>query len=255
MNHRALSCREWATTVAFLMTQTAVCNRHHSVSQRLCCWLLLSLDRLPGDELTMIHELIANMPGVRHEGVTEDAGNLQHDGMIRYSRGRITVLDRPKLERAVLSVTPQSRRSTTACSRTSPVQSFLILRSIPLLATTLKIPDRYFHATAFTQQLQETRPVTGDIPCGSCRDRHSVPFRATGVGKTRWPKTSRGNVFRATSWKARYLTQEKTGQLNCVRRRTEHPGILNASCNLTVLNTVSVTCVSRHTFHNRRSSW
>lgn len=87
------------------MTQTAVCNRHHSVSQRLCCWLLLSLDRLPGDELTMIHELIANMPGVRHEGVTEDADNLQQDGMIRYSRGRITVLDRPKLERAVLSVT------------------------------------------------------------------------------------------------------------------------------------------------------
>jgi len=83
------------------MAQTAVCNRHHSVRQQLCRWLLLSLDRLPGDELIMTHELIANMLGVRREGVTEAAGNLQHDGMIRYSRGRITVLDRPKLEQAV----------------------------------------------------------------------------------------------------------------------------------------------------------
>ncbi len=83
------------------MTQTAVCNRHHSVRQQLCRWLLLSLDRLPGNELIMTHELIANMLGVRREGVTEAAGNLQHDGMIRYSRGHITVLDRPKLEQAV----------------------------------------------------------------------------------------------------------------------------------------------------------
>src|SRR5687768_5418643 len=76
------------------MTQTAVCNRHHSVDQQLCRWLLLSLDRLPGNELVMTQELIANMLGVRREGVTEAAGKLQDEGMIRYSRGHITVLDR-----------------------------------------------------------------------------------------------------------------------------------------------------------------
>ena len=80
------------------MAQTAVCNRHHSVDQQLCRWLLLSLDRLAGNELTMTQELIANMLGVRREGVTEAAGKLQADGLIRYSRGHITVLDRPKLE-------------------------------------------------------------------------------------------------------------------------------------------------------------
>jgi CRP-like cAMP-binding protein len=80
------------------MSQTAVCNRHHSVDQQLCRWLLLSLDRLSGLELNMTHELIANMLGVRREGVTEAAGRLQQLGVIRYSRGRITVLNRPKLE-------------------------------------------------------------------------------------------------------------------------------------------------------------
>jgi CRP-like cAMP-binding protein len=80
------------------MTQTAVCNRHHSVDQQLCRWLLLSLDRLASDELTMTQELIANMLGVRREGVTEAAGKLQKLGVIRYARGKITVLDRPKLE-------------------------------------------------------------------------------------------------------------------------------------------------------------
>ena len=80
------------------MTQTAVCNRHHSVDQQLCRWLLLSLDRLPSNELKMTQELIANMLGVRREGVTEAAGKLQEAGLIRYSRGRITVLDRPALE-------------------------------------------------------------------------------------------------------------------------------------------------------------
>ena len=80
------------------MAQTAVCNRHHSVEQQLCRWLLLSLDRLPSNELTMTQELIANMLGVRREGVTEAAGHLQRDGLIQYSRGRITVLDRPRLE-------------------------------------------------------------------------------------------------------------------------------------------------------------
>jgi len=83
------------------MSQTAVCNRHHSVDQQLCRWLLLSLDRLPGNELRMTQELIANMLGVRREGVTEAAGHLQADGLIHYSRGKIIVLDRPKLERRV----------------------------------------------------------------------------------------------------------------------------------------------------------
>ncbi len=80
------------------MSQTAVCNRHHSVDQQLCRWLLLSLDRLSSNELTMTQELIANMLGVRREGVTEAAGKLQSAGLIHYSRGHITVLDRPRLE-------------------------------------------------------------------------------------------------------------------------------------------------------------
>ena len=83
------------------MAQTAVCNRHHTVEQQLCRWLLLSLDRLASNELTMTQELIANMLGVRREGVTEAAGHLQRDGLIRYSRGHITVLDRPMLEKRV----------------------------------------------------------------------------------------------------------------------------------------------------------
>jgi CRP-like cAMP-binding protein len=81
------------------MAQTAVCNRHHSVDQQLCRWLLLSLDRLSSDTLTMTQELIANMLGVRREGVTEAAGKLQKLGAIEYKRGQITVLDRPQLER------------------------------------------------------------------------------------------------------------------------------------------------------------
>jgi len=80
------------------MSQTAVCNRHHSIDQQLCRWLLLSLDRLDDNKLTMTQELIANMLGVRREGVTEAAGKLQRLGVIDYSRGHITVLDRPKLE-------------------------------------------------------------------------------------------------------------------------------------------------------------
>jgi len=83
------------------MAQTAVCNRHHSVEQQLCRWLLLSLDRLATLELTMTQELIANMLGVRREGVTEAAGKLRDAGVIRYNRGRITVLDRPRLEQEV----------------------------------------------------------------------------------------------------------------------------------------------------------
>jgi len=80
------------------MAQTAVCNRHHSVDEQLCRWLLLSLDRLASNELSMTQELIANMLRVRREGVTEAAGKLQDAGLIRYHRGRITVLDRPGLE-------------------------------------------------------------------------------------------------------------------------------------------------------------
>jgi CRP-like cAMP-binding protein len=81
------------------MAQTAVCNRHHSVDQQLCRWLLLSLDRLVTNRLSMTQELIANMLGVRREGVTDAAGKLQKLGVIQYARGRITVLDRPKLEK------------------------------------------------------------------------------------------------------------------------------------------------------------
>jgi CRP-like cAMP-binding protein len=80
------------------MSQTAVCNRHHSIDQQLCRWLLLSLDRLSSNELSMTQELIANMLGVRREGVTEAAGKLQDAGLIRYQRGKISVLDRPGLE-------------------------------------------------------------------------------------------------------------------------------------------------------------
>ncbi len=90
-------------TMALLtqMAQTAVCNRHHTIDQQLCRWLLLSLDRLPSNELEMTQELIANMLGVRREGVTEAAGRLQSAGLIRYSRGHIRILDRPGLEARV----------------------------------------------------------------------------------------------------------------------------------------------------------
>ena len=81
------------------MSQTAVCNRHHSVEQQLCRWLLATLDRLPSNELTMTQELIAGMLGVRREGITEIAGNLQRAGLISYRRGHITVLDRAGLEK------------------------------------------------------------------------------------------------------------------------------------------------------------
>jgi CRP-like cAMP-binding protein len=100
------------------MAQTAVCNRHHSVDQQLCRWLLLSLDRLPSNQLNMTQELIANMLGVRREGVTEAAGKLQQSGLIQYSRGHITVLDRPGLEARVCEcyqvVKTESERLLTA---------------------------------------------------------------------------------------------------------------------------------------------
>lgn len=81
------------------MSQTAACNRHHSVEQQLCRWLLLTLDRLPSNEMTMTQELIAGMLGVRREGITETAGNLQRAGLISYRRGHITILDRAGLEK------------------------------------------------------------------------------------------------------------------------------------------------------------
>jgi len=81
------------------MTQTAVCNRHHKIEQQLSRWLLLSLDRIGGADVSMTQELISNMLGVRREGVTEAALNLQRAGLIRYQRGHITVLDRAGLER------------------------------------------------------------------------------------------------------------------------------------------------------------
>ncbi|RVU40439.1 Crp/Fnr family transcriptional regulator [Rheinheimera riviphila] len=80
------------------MAQTAVCNRHHSIDQQLCRWLLLSNDRMPGNDLHITQELIANMLGVRREGVTDAAGRLQRDGVIEYSRGKISILNRPQLE-------------------------------------------------------------------------------------------------------------------------------------------------------------
>jgi CRP-like cAMP-binding protein len=94
------------------MAQTAVCNRHHSVDQQLCRWLLLSLDRLPSDELTMTQELMANMLGVRREGVTDAAGKLQDAGLIQYHRGRIKVLDRPGLEARTCECYDVVRRET-----------------------------------------------------------------------------------------------------------------------------------------------
>ena len=94
------------------MAQTAVCNRHHSVDQQLCRWLLLSIDRLPDPEITMTQELIANMLGVRREGVTEAAGKLQKAGVIKYRRGHIKVLDRPKLERMSCECYEVVRRET-----------------------------------------------------------------------------------------------------------------------------------------------
>jgi CRP-like cAMP-binding protein len=99
------------------MAQTAVCNRHHSIDQQLCRWLLLSIDRLPSNELTMTQELIANMLGVRRAGVTEAALKLQDAGLIHYTYGRIEVLDRPGLERRVCECYRVVRRE---CERLLP---------------------------------------------------------------------------------------------------------------------------------------
>jgi CRP-like cAMP-binding protein len=102
------------------MAQTAVCNRHHSVDQQLCRWLLLSLDRLPSNKLTVTQEMIANMLGVRREGVTAAAGKLQKLGVIRYVRGQITVLDRPQLERLSCECYAVVKRETDRVLRATP---------------------------------------------------------------------------------------------------------------------------------------
>ncbi len=96
--HMTLVLLRYTQALITQMAQTAVCNRHHTVDQQLCRWLLLSLDRLPSTQLKMTQELIANMLGVRREGVTHAAGKLQQQGVIAYRRGSITVLDRSKLE-------------------------------------------------------------------------------------------------------------------------------------------------------------
>jgi CRP-like cAMP-binding protein len=103
------------------MAQTAVCNRHHSLDKQLCRWLLLSIDRLPSNNLVMTQELMANMLGVRREGVTEAAGNLQRAGLIEYRRGHITVLDRPGLEARVCECYQVVK---TECDRLLPAVGF-----------------------------------------------------------------------------------------------------------------------------------
>jgi CRP-like cAMP-binding protein len=105
------------------MAQTAVCNRHHSVDQQLCRWLLLSLDRLPSNQLAMTQELIANMLGVRREGVTDAAGKLQKLGVIQYHRGHIIVLDRPKLEELCCECYAVVKRETDRLLPWTPGQS------------------------------------------------------------------------------------------------------------------------------------
>ena len=102
----------YTQTLITQMAQTAVCNRHHSVDQQLCRWLLLSIDRLTVPEIKMTQELIANMLGVRREGVTEAAGKLQKAGVISYRRGNIKVLDRPKLEHMSCECYEVVRRET-----------------------------------------------------------------------------------------------------------------------------------------------
>jgi CRP-like cAMP-binding protein len=103
------------------MAQTAVCNRHHSIDQQLCRWLLLSLDRLSSNKLVMTQELIANMLGVRREGVTEAAGKLQDLGVIEYQRGKITVVDRPKLEKLCCECYAVVKRETDRLQAYEPL--------------------------------------------------------------------------------------------------------------------------------------
>lgn len=107
------------------MTQTAACNRHHSVEQQLCRWLLLTLDRMPSNELVMTQELIASMLGVRREGITEAAGKLQHAGFINYRRGHITVLDRDGLETRSCECYAVVKKELDRTGRTIPLLSMI----------------------------------------------------------------------------------------------------------------------------------
>jgi len=127
------------------MAQTAVCNRHHCIDQQLCRWLLLSMDRLGTDTLVMTQELIANMLGVRREGVTEAAGKLQAKGVIRYWRGRITVLDRPMLQGLSCECYDVVRRETERLlpGGTDPARGMSRLaHAVPLAATTAVASSR-----------------------------------------------------------------------------------------------------------------
>ena len=113
------------------MAQTAVCNRHHSVDQQLCRWLLLSLDRLQSNKLVMTQELIANMLGVRREGVTDAAGKLQKLGVISYSRGQITVLDRPQLEQLCCECYSVVKRETDRIEGLDSARSCMACKPTP----------------------------------------------------------------------------------------------------------------------------
>jgi len=138
------------------MALTAVCNRHHAVEQQLCRWLLLSLDRLPSNELTMTQELIANMLGVRRQGVTEAAGHLQAAGLIHYSRGKITVLDRAKLEARVCE-----------CYAVVKRESDRLLSRKTAIVTGLRDRDR---AQSSPRAARATRGASdGAIEPGACR--------------------------------------------------------------------------------------
>ena len=111
----------YSQSLLMQMAQTAVCNRHHSVDQQLCRWLLLSLDRLPANKLTVTQEMIANMLGVRREGVTAAAGKLQKLGVIRYVRGQITVLDRVHLEQLSCECYAVVKRETDRVLHATPL--------------------------------------------------------------------------------------------------------------------------------------
>lgn len=111
----------YTQTLMAQMAQTGVCNRHHSIDQRLCRWLLLSLDRLPDSNLKMTQELLATMLGVRRESITEAAGKLQQLGVIRYSRGKITVLNRPLMEKLCCECYDIVRLETVRLNKTNPV--------------------------------------------------------------------------------------------------------------------------------------
>jgi CRP-like cAMP-binding protein len=118
------------------IAQTAVCNRHHSIDQQLCRWLLLSLDRLPDNHIAMTQELIANVLGVRREGVTEAAGKLQRLGVIEYSRGRITVLDRTQLEQLSCECYAVVKKETDRLMQRRPNQTC----AAPIRIHAMKLP-------------------------------------------------------------------------------------------------------------------